>query len=66
MDAEGAARRAAREAAGEVVLTPDAGVKFAEVFPRGDGGKKSPVTGEHDISVKTIARGMSGVSGVTV
>jgi hypothetical protein len=36
---------------------------LADQYPPGDGGKKSPVTGEHDISVKTMARGMPGHRG---
>src|SRR5271169_7142862 len=54
---------------GEVVWSrrPDAGVKFAE----GDSARRrrqtSPVAGESTKeTVKTIARGMPGVSGVTV
>src|SRR5579864_612430 len=58
----------AREADGEVVWAwhPDAGVKFA-LRKRGRRWQTSPVhRGEHEVSRKTIARGMPGETGVTV
>ena len=55
----------APNADGKIVWSwhPDAGVKFAL---RSAGDAKEPGRrGEHDISRKTIARGMPGDSGVT-
>jgi hypothetical protein len=58
------------KADGEVVWSwrPDAGAKFSQgAIPAEVTGAKEPgPRGEHDISRKTIARGMPGVSGVTV
>jgi len=59
----GDARRAAREADGEVVWSwrPDAGVKFSRGNLRGRRWQESPVAGESTKeTVKTIARGMPG------
>ena len=56
------------EADGEVVWSrrPDAGVKFAECNFRGRWWQESPVAMESaKEAVKTIARGVPGVSGVT-
>jgi hypothetical protein len=47
--------------------TCDAGIKFGGTqFPRDDGGKQARSPGSAKETVKTIARGMPGVSGVTV
>src|ERR1700726_4549152 len=47
--------------------TCDAGIKFGGTqFPRNDGGKQARSSGSAKETVKTIARGMPGVSGVTV
>ena len=58
----------ALEADGKVVWSwrPDAGVKVAGLALRTTGAKEPGPRGERDISRKTIARGMPGVSGVTV
>ena len=46
---------------------PTLASSFADRNPRGDGGKKARLTGESTKeTVKTIARGMPGDSGVTV
>jgi hypothetical protein len=52
MDADGVARRAAREADGEVVWSwrPDAGVKFAGHDPQATVAKEPGHRGEHEIS----------------
>src|SRR5260221_1986120 len=62
------ARRTRPEADGEVVSFwhPDAGVKLAEATPLTTVSIKRGHRGEHEVSRKTIARGMPGVSGVTV
>jgi hypothetical protein len=70
MDA-GARLTGARFADGEVVWSryPDADIKLATMLSHraGDGGKKARLTGESTKeTVKTIARGMPGDSGVTV
>jgi hypothetical protein len=50
-----------------VVLTPRRRRQVSRKYPLDDGDKKSPITGESSKeTVKTIARGMPGVSGVTV
>jgi hypothetical protein len=58
------------DADGKIVWSwrPDAGAKFSQgAIPAEVTGAKEPgPRGEHDISRKTIARGMPGVSGVTV
>src|ERR1700726_1478363 len=47
--------------------TCDAGIKFGGTqFPRNDGGKQARSSGSAKETVKTIARGMPGVTGVTV
>src|SRR5260370_35875466 len=45
---------------------PDAGVKLAEAIPLATVARKPGHRGERGISRKTIARGMSGETGVTV
>src|SRR5258707_9288878 len=62
------ARRTRPEADGEVVSFwhPDAGVKLAEATPLTTVSIKRGHRGEHEISRKTIARGMPGETGVTV
>ena len=59
----------ALEADGEVVWSwrPDAGVKSRGIIPARRRWQKSPITGESTKeTVKTIARGMPGDTGVTV
>ena len=62
-------RTSAPEADGQVVWSwlPDAGVKFrgSESFSGMTVANKPGHRGEHEAAVKTIARGMSGDSGVT-
>ena len=68
MDADGACGRTALEVDGEVVWSwrLDAGVKSAEATPLATVTNK-PITGESTKeTVKTIAQGMPGESGVTV
>jgi len=62
------ARRTRPEADGEVVSFwhPDAGVKLAEATPLTTVSIKRGHRGEHEVSRKTIARGMPGETGVTV
>jgi hypothetical protein len=57
----GAARRAALTRTGEVVWSwrPDAGVKSAEAIPPATVAKEPGHRGEHEVTVKTIAQGMS-------
>jgi len=68
VDADGACGRTALEVDGEVVWSwrLDAGVKSAEATPLATVTNK-PITGESTKeTVKTIAQGMPGESGVTV
>src|SRR5665213_423885 len=69
MDAGCAADESANLADGEAVWScrPDAGVKLVRRNFHRRGWQESPVTRESaEETVKTIARGMPGVSGVTV
>jgi hypothetical protein len=68
MDARCVADESAYLADGKIVWSwrPDAGVKSAEATSQATGARKPGPRGERDISRKTIAQGMPGVSGEPV